>query len=164
LQARLNPAAPARPEIVAAGRSFRLGDRVMQLRNDYDRGVFNGDMGLITAVDNEEGAIEVRFAEEGGEEVRVRYDVLALDDLVHAYAVSVPKAQGSEFPCVVLVLTTQHRMLLQRNLLYTALTRARKLCVLVGSRAAVRIAVQNVRTAERHSRWASRLRDAAGDV
>jgi exodeoxyribonuclease V alpha subunit len=162
LQAQLNPGAASKGEVTSAGRIFRLGDKVMQLRNDYDRGVFNGEMGLITAIDGEDGVVEVRFAGDAGEDVRVHYDLLALDDLVHAYAISVHKAQGSEFPCVVLVLTTQHRLLLQRNLLYTALTRARKLCVLVGSRVAVHLAVQNVRTAERYSQLACRLRAEVG--
>ncbi|HWE64414.1 MAG TPA: ATP-dependent RecD-like DNA helicase, partial [Chloroflexota bacterium] len=142
LQERLNPERPGVAELASGGRVFRVGDRVMQMRNDYDRNVYNGDMGTIRLIDGEEGVIEVGFGEmvPDGEAV-VRYDAGALDELVHAYAISVHKAQGSEFPCVILALSLQHRLLLQRHLLYTALTRAKRLCVIVGSPAAVRLAV-----------------------
>lgn len=155
LQARLNPARTGADELPAGVRTFRAGDRVMQTRNDYDRNVFNGDMGLILGASGEEGYVDVQFGE--GEEPAVRYETGALDELVHAYAISVHKAQGSEFPCVVLVLTPQHRVMLQRNLLYTALTRARRLCVIVGSPQALQIAVQTNAAIGRYSDLARRL-------
>ncbi len=153
LQAALNPPAANKPERRIGGRIFRLGDRVMQMRNNYDKDVFNGDLGRIIALDPVEQTLAVRI-----DERTVPYDFLELDELVHAYAVSVHKSQGSEFPAVVVPITTQHYMMLQRNLLYTAVTRARKLVVLVGSPRAVAIAVNNNRIADRYSALAERLR------
>lgn len=153
LQAALNPPAAGKPERRIGGRIFRLGDRVMQMRNNYDKDVFNGDLGQITALDLVEQTLSVRI-----DERTVPYDFLELDELVHAYAVSVHKSQGSEFPAVVVPITTQHYMMLQRNLLYTAVTRARKLVVLVGAPRAVAIAVNNNRIADRYSALAERLR------
>lgn len=153
LQAALNPPAAGKPERRIGGRIFRLGDRVMQMRNNYDKDVFNGDLGQISALDLVEQTLSVRI-----DERTVPYDFLELDELVHAYAVSVHKSQGSEFPAVVVPITTQHYMMLQRNLLYTAVTRARKLVVLVGAPRAVAIAVNNNRIADRYSALAERLR------
>ncbi len=153
LQAALNPPAADKPERRMGGRIFRLGDRVMQIRNNYDKDIFNGDMGQISALNLVEQTLTVRMDERA-----VPYDFLELDELVHAYAVSVHKSQGSEFPAVVVPITTQHYMMLQRNLLYTAVTRARKLVVLVGSPRAVAIAVNNNRIADRYSALAERLR------
>ncbi len=152
LQAALNPPKAAAPERQVAGRAYRLGDRVMQIRNNYDKEVFNGDMGQIAAIDLEEQVVTVRMDERS-----VRYDFLELDELVHAYAVSVHKAQGSEFPAVVVPLLPTHYMMLQRNLLYTAVTRAQKLVVLVGTPRAVAIAVRNDRAHQRYSGLAERL-------
>ncbi|MEI2689693.1 MAG: ATP-binding domain-containing protein [Anaerolineae bacterium] len=125
----------------------------MQMRNNYDKDVFNGDLGQIVALDPVEQTLAVRIDGRA-----VPYDFLELDELVHAYAVSVHKSQGSEFPAVVVPITTQHYMMLQRNLLYTAVTRARKLVVLVGSPRAVAIAVNNNKIADRYSALAERLR------
>jgi exodeoxyribonuclease V alpha subunit len=125
----------------------------MQVRNNYDKEVYNGDLGQIVAMDLEEQALTVRI-----DDRPVPYDFLELDELVHAYAVSVHKAQGSEFPAVVVPLMTQHYMMLQRNLLYTAITRARKLVVLVGAPRAIAIAVNNNRIADRYSALAERLK------
>ena len=155
LQAALNPPRPAVGERAAGGRVFRLGDRVMQIRNNYDKEVFNGDMGRIGDVDLEDQVVLVQM-----EERIVSYDFLELDELVHAYAVSVHKAQGSEFPAVVIPLLPTHYMMLQRNLLYTAVTRAQKLVVLVGTPRAVAIATHNDRSRQRYSGLAERL--AAG--
>jgi exodeoxyribonuclease V alpha subunit len=157
LQATLNAPRPTTAELPFGGRIFRAGDRVMQTRNDYDRNVYNGDMGTILTIDGEDGVVDVVFGETAEGETVARYDMGALDDLVHAYAVSVHKAQGSEFPCVVLALSTQHRMLLQRNLLYTALTRAKRLCVIVGSPYALRLAVVSNEATKRCSALARRL-------
>ncbi len=155
LQERLNPPSPAKPEVAHGARTFRLGDRVMQLHNNYDKKVFNGDLGRVVAVDLEERSLTVDFDGE-----RVPYEFLQLDELMHAYAASVHKAQGSEFPAVVMPLLSQHYMLLQRNLLYTGVTRARRLVVLVGSTKAVAMAVHNDRIAKRNTRLAARLQEA----
>jgi exodeoxyribonuclease V alpha subunit len=140
LQATLNPPGPGKTERQVGSRTFRVGDRVMQIRNNYDKDVFNGDMGRITGIDLEEQVLTVRI-----DGRPVAYDFLELDELVHAYAVSVHKAQDSEYPAVVVPLLTTHYMMLQRNLLYTAVTRAQKLVVLVGTPRAIAIAVNNDR-------------------
>jgi exodeoxyribonuclease V alpha subunit len=152
LQAALNPPNPRGGDRVAGGRVFRMGDRVMQIRNNYDKEVFNGDMGQIGDVDLEDQVVTVQM-----EDRLINYDFLELDELVHAYAVSVHKSQGSEFPAVVIPLLPTHYMMLQRNLLYTAVTRAQKLVVLVGTPRAVAIAVQNDRSRQRYSGLAERL-------
>ena len=122
----------------------------MQMRNNYDKDVFNGDLGRIVALDPVEQVLAVRI-----DDRPVPYDFLELDELVHAYAVSVHKSQGSEFPAVVVPIITQHYMMLQRNLLYTAVTRARKLVVLVGCPRAVAIAVNNNRSPTATAPWPS---------
>jgi exodeoxyribonuclease V alpha subunit len=154
LQERLNPPQINRPEVLHGARAFRPGDRVMQLRNNYEKKVFNGDLGRVVAIDLEERAVTVDFEGE-----RVEYDLSQLDELVHAYAASIHKAQGSEFPAVVIPLLNQHYLMLQRNLLYTGVTRARRLVVLVGSSQAVAMAVKNDRIAQRNTRLAQRLRE-----
>jgi exodeoxyribonuclease V alpha subunit len=152
LQAALNPPGSGKAERTVGGRVFRVGDRVMQIRNNYEKDVFNGDMGRIVAINLEEQTVAVRM-----DDRIVAYDFLELDELVLAYAVSVHKAQGSEFPAVVVPLLTSHYMMLQRNLLYTAVTRARKLVVLVGTERAIAIAVRNDKAKERYSGLAERL-------
>ena len=131
-------------EAVNAGRIFRVGDKVMQTRNDYDKGVFNGDIGRVADMDEE--MVLVRYPE--GD---VPYDKSELDALAPAYAMSVHKSQGSEYPIVILTLLSGHYIMLQRNLLYTAVTRAKKLAILVGTRRAIAIAVKNNKTTERHT-------------
>ena len=153
LQATLNPPSPNRPERRLGGRIFRLGDRVMQIRNNYDKDVYNGDLGMIASLDPVEQMLTVRI-----DDRIVAYDFLELDELTHAYAVSVHKSQGSEFPAVVMPVMTQHYMMLQRNLLYTGVTRAKRLVVLVGTPRAVAIAVNNNRIADRYSGLSDRLR------
>ena len=153
LQETLNPARPGAVERQAGGRTFRVGDRVMQVRNNYDKDVFNGDLGQIAGINLEEQSVTVRM-----DDRIVPYDYLELDELVHAYAVSVHKAQGSEFPAVVIPLLPTHYMMLQRTLFYTAVTRAQRLVVLVGSPRAIAIAVGNDRAKERFSGLADRLR------
>jgi exodeoxyribonuclease V alpha subunit len=152
LQERLNPPAPQKAQSTHGSRVFRVGDRVMQIRNDYDRQVFNGDMGQVVALDAEDGLVTVDF-----DGVPVVYEFAQLDELVHAYAVSIHKSQGSEFPAVVVPVLTQHYVMLQRNLLYTAVTRARELVVLVGSPRAIAIAVHNDAIADRNTRLAERV-------
>jgi exodeoxyribonuclease V alpha subunit len=154
LQARLNPGASMILEW--GGHVFRLGDKVMQVRNDYDKGVFNGDVGWIRVIDKENSTVKVEFWEEAGP-LLVNYHFHELDELVLAYAVTVHKSQGSEYPAIVLALVNQHYMLLQRNLLYTAITRAKRLCVIVGQLRALEAAVRNNRVALRNTGLAERL-------
>ena len=150
LQQRLNPGGT----VCRKGeRELRVGDKVLQVRNNYERGVFNGDLGRIIAFDAEEGTIRVRF--DSG--VSGEYGANALDEILPAYAISVHRAQGSEFPVVVLPLTTQHYPMLQRNLLYTAITRARSLLVVVGGRRAMGRAISNDEVARRYTALAERL-------
>lgn len=154
LQARLNPGASITLEW--GGHVFRLGDKVMQVRNDYDKGVFNGDVGWIRVIDKDNSIVKVEFLEEAGP-LLVSYHFHELDELVLAYAVTVHKSQGSEYPAIVLALVNQHYMLLQRNLLYTAITRAKRLCVIVGQLRALEAAVRNNRVALRNTGLAERL-------
>ncbi len=149
LQATLNPAAAG---VSRFGWSYRVGDRVMQVVNDYDKDVFNGDVGVIAQIDELEQTVLVRF-----EERTVSYHFGELDELQLAYAVTVHKAQGSEYPAVVVPLHTQHYALLQRNLLYTAMTRGRQLVVLLGTPKAIAIAVRTVEAGRRITTLAERL-------
>ncbi|MBB5695789.1 SF1B family DNA helicase RecD2 [Muricoccus pecuniae] len=145
LQAALNP--PGELRVERFGWTFCPGDKVMQVANDYDREVYNGDLGVISGIDLEEGELTVRF--EGRE---VAYGFGELDELVLAYATTIHKAQGSEYPAVVIPLTTQHYAMLARNLLYTGVTRGKRLVVLVGQRRALAIAVKNRNTRRRWSK------------
>ena len=155
IQQALNPPQPDKAERSLGSRIFRVGDRVMQVRNNYDKDVFNGDMGYIMAV----ALIDQRVTVEIDGRA-VAYDFLELDELVHAYAISVHKSQGSEFPAVVIPVLTTHYMMLQRNLLYTAVTRAKRLVVLVGQPKAIGIAIGNDKVAQRYSGLTARLRRA----
>ncbi len=154
LQAHLNPNAPA--SIEWGGRVFRVGDKVMQQRNDYDKDVFNGDVGWIRAINRENSTVKVEFLEEAGPLI-VSYEFHELDELTLAYAVTVHKSQGSEYPAIILPLTREHYMLLQRNLLYTAITRAKRLCILIGQPRALEVAVRNNRVTQRNTGLAERL-------
>lgn len=156
LQQALNPTGSGKTETISKGVAYRLGDKVMQIRNNYQKEVFNGDIGLITAIDTEESELIVTF-QESNQPRPVIYDFTEIDELVLSYAVSVHKSQGSEYPVIIMPVLTQHYMLLQRNLLYTGITRARKLAVLVGSKKALAIAVKNNRAEERFSRLRIRL-------
>jgi exodeoxyribonuclease V alpha subunit len=153
LQGHLNPPAGRKPERRLGGRVFRLGDKVMQTVNNYDKDVYNGDIGRIMAMDMVQQTMTVSIDAQP-----VLYDFLEADELVHAYAISVHKSQGAEYPCVVVPVVTQHYLMLQRNLLYTAVTRAKKLVILVGTRRAIAIAVKNNKTTERHTALDWRLR------
>lgn len=155
LQQLLNPPDSAKKEWRFRSTTFREGDRVMQIKNNYDKEVFNGDLGRIIKID-EEGRILVAFAEPG-QDREVIYQSQDLEELSLAYALSVHKSQGSEFSAVVMPVTTQHYVMLQRNLLYTAVTRAKKLLVLVGTKQALNIAIRNNRAMARYSRLADRL-------
>jgi exodeoxyribonuclease V alpha subunit len=138
--------------LTRGGHTLRAGDKVMQIRNNYDLEVWNGDIGRVTAVDDEEQRLHVAF--DGRD---VAYELAAIDELALAYACSIHKAQGSEYPCVVIPLHTQHYVMLQRNLLYTGITRAKRLAVLVGETKALATAVANRRVSRRFSRLAEKL-------
>ncbi len=135
------------------GWQFRVRDKVIQTENNYDKDVFNGDIGQIVKVDPEEREVRVRF-----DQREVAYDFGELDEVSLAYAITIHKSQGSEFPVVVIPLATQHYLLLQRNLVYTGITRGKKLVVLIGQRRALAIAVKNNRTEMRFSGLLDRLR------
>jgi exodeoxyribonuclease V alpha subunit len=154
LQALLNPTGDT---LVRGSRTFRIGDKVMQIKNNYDMHVFNGDIGRIRKVDGVEQEVEIAF---DGRAVTYQYS--DLDELVLAYACSIHKSQGSEYPCVVIPVHTQHYMMLQRNLLYTAITRGKRLVVLVGSKRALALAVKNNSTEERCTMLTERLRGGLG--
>jgi exodeoxyribonuclease V alpha subunit len=138
LQNFLNPAASTKKEIHRTGTIFRIGDCVMQIKNNYDKIVFNGDMGIIETIDLIDQIIAVRFIDR-----TVEYENTELDELVLAYAISIHKSQGSEFDAVIVPIFTQHFTLLQRNLIYTAITRAKKLCIFIGQVKAIAIAIKN---------------------
>ena len=149
LQSLLNPAGR---ELRAGDRTFREGDRVIQLRNNYDKGVFNGSIGRILAIDTAKARLNVAF-----EETHAEYELSELDELALAYAISVHKSQGSQYPAVVMPIHSSHYLMLRRNLLYTAITRAERVCVLVGTRSALAQAVRNQDERLRFSRLAARL-------
>ncbi len=154
LQNSLNPPALTKPERKLFGQLLRMGDKLMQIQNNYDKDIFNGDIGYLIGLDMVDQKLTVDF-----EGRQVAFEWVEADQLVLAYAISIHKAQGSEFTAVVIPLLTQHYLMLQRNLLYTAVTRARKLCVLVGSRRAINIATRNNKVAQRFTALDWRLRD-----
>ena len=158
LQAAVNP--PVKdfkgnpgPELHRGGYTFRAGDKVMQIKNNYDKEVFNGDIGTIEKIDPEDRTLTVRFDDRG-----IEYDATELDEMVLAYATTVHKAQGAEYPIVVMPVMMSHFMMLQRNLLYTGVTRAKKTLVLVGQKKAVGYCVRNVTVDKRNTLLAERLK------
>jgi exodeoxyribonuclease V alpha subunit len=156
LQEALTPAGPDVPERRFGGRIFRVGDKVTQIRNNYNKGangVFNGTQGVVTAIDLVDQTLTMRTDEDED----IDYEFGELDELTHAYAVSSHRSQGSEYPCVVIPITTSAWMMLQRNLLYTAVTRAKKLVVLVGSKKAIDQAVRTIGAGRRHTTLDHRL-------
>ncbi len=138
--------------IQRSGRQFCVRDKVMQIKNNYDKEVFNGDIGRITKIDFEQQELAIVF-----DNRKLPYEFSELDEIVLAYAVSVHKAQGSEYPAVVIPILTQHYILLQRNLIYTGITRGKRLVVLVGTRRALAIAVKNNQTQKRYTYLSDRL-------
>ncbi|RKY90543.1 ATP-dependent RecD-like DNA helicase [candidate division KSB1 bacterium] len=165
LQQALNPRAKAAASsetraksntlrLVRSDRQFLVGDKVMQLRNNYDKGVFNGDLGIIRHIDLEEQKIVIDF------DKTVTYELSELDEIVHAYAITVHKSQGSEYPVVIMPISTQHYVMLQRNLLYTAVTRAKELIILIGTRKALQMALKNNQVVQRYTALKKRLQMA----
>ena len=151
LQDLLNP---GQIEIERSGKRYRVGDKLMQIRNDYDREVWNGDVGLLTHIDTNAAKLYVRFPER-----EHQYGFEELGDLIPAYAISVHRSQGSEYPAVVMPVSTDHFLMLRRSLLYTAVTRGKKLVVLVGSTRALEMATRNNDDGQRWSGLCERLRD-----
>jgi exodeoxyribonuclease V alpha subunit len=153
IQAALNPEGNA---IERFGIVYRENDKVMQVENDYDKDVFNGDIGIVRRINSEDNEFAVCY--DGREIV---YDFRELDEIMPAYAITIHKSQGNEYPCVVVPIHTQHYVMLQRNLLYTAITRGRRLVVLVGTRRALAIAVKRRDACRRITALASRLKDSS---
>ena len=153
LQAELNPVRPEEPSVEKFGWQFHVRDKVIQTENDYDKEVFNGDLGQILKIDLLEREVTVRFAPR-----EVVYEFGELDELALAYTITIHKSQGSEFPAVVIPLAMQHYLLLRRNLIYTGVTRGKQLVVLVGQTKALAVAVRNDRTEERYSGLLARLK------
>ena len=149
LQEALNPSGEG---LRRSGSVFRPGDKVMQIKNNYDKEIFNGDIGVIETVDLEGRTLAVQF-----DGRTVEYEVTDLDELVHAYATTIHKAQGSEYPIVVMPLLMNHYVMLQRNLLYTGITRAKKILVIVGTRKALAYAVKNLTVTKRNTMLRERL-------
>lgn len=153
LQNALNPTGPS---LARGGYTFRQGDKVMQIRNNYDKNVFNGDIGYITAVDITERTLSIAF-----DNRVVEYDITELDEIVLAYAVTIHKSQGSEFPVVVMPVTMKHFVMLQRNLIYTGITRAKKICVLVGTTKALAYAIKQNTVSKRNTKLKERLNNGS---
>ncbi|MDF2540077.1 MAG: ATP-dependent exonuclease alpha subunit - helicase superfamily er [Herbinix sp.] len=149
LQEALNPAGEG---LRRSGSVFRTGDKVMQIRNNYDKEVFNGDIGSVTAIDLEDRTLAIDF-----DGRQLSYDITELDEIVHAYATTIHKAQGSEYPIVVMPILMNHYVMLQRNLIYTGITRAKKILVMVGTRKALAYAVSNVTVTKRNTLLRERL-------
>ncbi len=152
LQNELNPARPGEPQVDKFGWQFRARDKVIQTQNDYDKDVFNGDIGQITKIDPDEREVTVRFDNRD-----VAYDFGEMDELMLAYAITIHRAQGSEFPAVIIPVATQQYLMLQRNLIYTGVTRGKKLVVLIGQKKALAIAVHHQRSDRRFSALLARL-------
>ena len=155
LNARLQQAVNPRGQNIRHGETiFRTGDKVMQVKNNYDKNIFNGDIGYITHIDQHDDKIIVKF-----DRSEIEYKSSELDEIMQAYAVTIHKSQGSEFPIVVMPITMKHYVMLQRNLIYTGITRARKICVLVGNPFALSYAVGNHLTCTRNTRLSELLKD-----
>jgi exodeoxyribonuclease V alpha subunit len=152
LQELINPKSPDKVEITRGGMTLRVGDRIIQQTNDYQREVFNGDLGIITDIDTVEQEINVQY----GERI-VTYDYADLNEITLAWSVSIHKSQGSEYPVVILPFYMQHYMMLTRNLLYTGLTRAKKLAIVIGAKKAISLAVRSTNDMQRYTRLQQRL-------
>jgi exodeoxyribonuclease V alpha subunit len=162
LQRISNPESPQKRQLQIGGKMFRLGDRVIQTRNNYDLGVFNGDIGQIVNIDLEEVTCEVRFS--GGENRVVEFSREALTELSLAYAITIHKSQGSEFQAVIIPVLGQHFNMLFRNLIYTGLTRAKKLAIFVGTRKAFAMAVGKIDNRHRQTALAQLLEEQIQEI
>ena len=150
LQAALNTSEIC---LTRGGCSFKVGDRVMQMRNNYKKSVFNGDLGYIESIDTEDKILKVNFDGD-----LVEYEASELDELTLAYACTIHKSQGSEYPVVIMPVSMSHYIMLQRNLIYTGLTRAKKLCIMIGTTQALGCAIRNMAVLKRNTMLKDRLR------
>jgi len=146
LQELINPPASDKVELARGGTTLRVGDRVIQQTNDYQREVFNGDLGVVRAIDTVEQEVTVQYAERS-----VSYDYADLNEIALAWAVTIHKSQGSEYPIVILPLYMQHYLMLSRNLLYTGLTRAKRLAIVIGAKKAIAICVHSTEKQQRYT-------------
>ncbi len=144
---------PSQVSLTYGSRVFKLGDKVMQVSNNYEKDVFNGDIGWVSKIYQEEGELEIEY-----DGRKVIYERSELDEVTLAYAVSVHKSQGSEYPVLIVPVVTQHYILLQRNLIYTAMTRAKRLVVLIGTKKALAIAIRNNKVQRRYAYLRERLK------
>jgi exodeoxyribonuclease V alpha subunit len=158
LQSVLNPLRTGEPELERFGYRCRVRDKVIQTENDYDKEVFNGDIGQIASIDLEEREVMIRY-----DSRLVAYDLGELDEISPAYAISIHKAQGSEFPVVVIPIAMQQYLLLERNLIYTGITRGKRLVMVVGEPKALQIAVRKNNTRWRHSGLQNRLQRSSSN-
>jgi len=156
LQGAFNPVCPSEPAAERFGWRFQVRDKVIQTENNYKKEVFNGDIGMIEKIDPVEQEVSVRF-----DDRLVVYDYGELDEVSLAYAVTIHKSQGSEFPAVVIPVAMQHYMLLQRNLIYTGITRAKRLLVMVGQKKALGLAIRNDQARKRYSGLLSSLKETS---
>ena len=156
LQKLINPPHPDKAEVFRSGMTFRVGDRIIQLKNDYNREVFNGDLGIIAAIDTVEQEVTITF--EGRE---VSYDYADLNEITLAWSITIYKSQGSEYPVILLPLYMTHYVMLSRNLIYTGLTRAKKLAIVIGSSQAIGLAVKQINQQQRYTRLKERLQTTA---
>jgi exodeoxyribonuclease V alpha subunit len=152
LQKALNPGRPDQPAVERFGYTYRVGDKVMQTENDYEKEVFNGDIGFVAALDADANEVVVDF-----DGRPVTYSFGELDEVALCYATTIHKSQGSEYPCVVIPIMMQHYMMLARNLLYTGITRGKRLVILVGQKKAIGMAVRGVKDRQRWSKLRERL-------
>ena len=152
LQQLINPPSEEKTELVRGDSILRVDDRVMQLKNDYNKEVFNGDLGIVMDLDHIEKKAIINFDERD-----VVYDYADLNEITLAWATSIHKSQGSEYPVVILPIYTQHYVMLSRNLFYTGLTRAKQLALIVGSEKAIAIAVKQVKQQQRYTKLKERL-------
>lgn len=154
LQQLINPPAEDKAQLIYGGLTLRVGDRVMQQKNDYNKEVFNGDLGIVRAIDRTEKEVTIDF--DGRD---VSYDYADMNEITLAWATSIHKSQGSEYPVVILPLYLSHYVMLSRNLFYTGLTRAKQLAIIVGSQKAIAIAVNQLKHQERYTRLQQRIID-----
>jgi exodeoxyribonuclease V alpha subunit len=159
LQGVLNPPDPSKAEHQRGPVIFRVGDRIMQRVNNYDKNVYNGDVGKILDIDKENQTVAVQYPEQ-----EVEYDFVDMDQINHAFCSTIHKAQGSEYPACIIAIHTQHYMMLQRNLIYTGLTRAKKFAVFVGAKNAIQMAVRNKNVVPRFTRLSERIQDLAENL
>ena len=152
LQQLLNPPSPDKSEVTAMGKTIRVSDRIIQLRNDYNRDIYNGDLGIVKAINNIDKSVTIQVNERD-----VEYDFADLNEVALAWSISIHKSQGSEYPVVIMPISKSHYVMLSRNLIYTGLTRAKKLAIILGDSKTIAIAVNQGHRRQRYTRLVERL-------